>query len=262
MNKASRPTLLRRWLILGTSVVASLFYGAIASGGLAADLETIKRRGYLIVGVQADVAPLSWQDTQGQWQGFEVDLARSLAAELLGNPAAVRFQGLQSRDRLPALLADRVDVLIAQMTVTDSRQRVAQFSRPYYRDRIGLLRLRSAAPSPPRRVAVLQGSSAIPLLRWQAPELELVGVESYTAAQTALDRGQVEAIAADRLILQQWQRQSDRYQLLPQQWGDFPLAIALPQGLQYRSLQIAINRLIQNWDEGDKLRDIQKRWGL
>lgn len=260
MNKASRPTLLRRWLLLGTSVLASFFYGANTSATIAADLETIKRRGYLIVGVQANVAPLSWQDAQGQWQGFEVDLARSLAAELLGNSAAVRFEGLQSRDRLPALLADRVDLLIAQMTVTDARQRVAQFSRPYYRDRIGLLTRRGITQ--PQRVAVLQGSSAIPLLRWQAPELALVGVKSYAAAQTALDRGQVDGIAADRLVLQQWQRQSDRYQLLPQQWGDFPLAIALPQGLQYRSLQIAIDRLIQNWDADDKLRDIRKRWGL
>lgn len=260
MNLASRPTLLRRWLLLGTSVVASFFYGAIASGAIAADLETIRRRGYLIVGVQANVAPLSWQDAQGQWQGFEVDLARALAAKLLGDATAVRFQGLRSRDRLPALLADRVDLLIAQMTVTPARQRVAQFSRPYYRDRIGLLSWQGHLN--PRRVAVLQGSSAIPLLRSQAPDLQLVGVDSYAAAQAALDQGQVEAIAADRLILRQWQRQNARYQLLPQQWGDFPLAIALPQGLQYRSLQIAIDQLIQNWDADDKLRDVQKRWGL
>lgn len=260
MNKASRPTLLRRWLILGTSLLASLFCGAIASIAIAADLETIKRRGYLIVGVQADVVPLSWQDAQGQWQGFEVDLARSIAAELLGNPAAVRFQGLQSRDRLSALLADRVDLLIAQMTITESRQRVAQFSRPYYRDRIGLLILRGTLA--PQRVAVLQGSSAIPLLRWQAPEFQLVGVDSYAAAQAALERGQVDAIAADRLLLNQWQRQNPRYQLLPQEWGDFPLAIALPQGLQYRPLRLALDQLIQKWDAGDKLRDIQTRWGL
>ncbi|WP_338461966.1 transporter substrate-binding domain-containing protein [Synechococcus elongatus IITB7] len=260
MNRASRPTLLRRWHWLRTSLLASFFYGAITTGAIAADLETIKQRGYLIVGVQTDLAPLSWQDAQGQWQGFEVDLARSLAAEILGNPASIRFQGLRSRDRIPALLDDRVDILIAQMTVTDSRRRVVQFSQPYYRDRIGLLSLRGTLD--PQRVAVLQGSSAIPLLRWQAPEFQLVGVENYAAAQAALQQGQVEAIAADRLILQQWQRQDPRYQLLPQQWGDFPLAIALPQGLQYRSLQIAVDRVLQKWKADDKLRDMKNDWGL
>lgn len=261
MTVSSQPTAWQRWSKQGAQwFVSLLFCMGTASPAIAADLATIQRRGYLIVGVQADQPLLAWQDSQGQWQGFEVALARSLASELFGSPEAVRFHGLRNRDRLPALLDDRVDILIAQMTVTDSRRRVVQFSQPYYRDRIGLLSLQGNAN--PQRVAVLQGSSAIPLLRSQASELQLVGVESYAAAQVALDQGQVEAIAADRLILRQWQRQNPRYQLLPQQWGDFPLAIALPQGLQYRSLQIVVDRVLQKWKADDKLRDVTNRWGL
>jgi polar amino acid transport system substrate-binding protein len=104
----------------------------------AAELSEIQDRGYLIVGVKDNLRPLGFTDEQPdgqhQLQGFEIDLARQLAADLLGDAQAVEFKPLLNQDRLNALLEGEVDVLIARMTITDARTRLIAFSRPYYVD--------------------------------------------------------------------------------------------------------------------------------
>jgi ABC-type amino acid transport substrate-binding protein len=60
----------------------------------AAELQEILKRGYLIVGVKDHLRPLAFTDGQGQLEGFEIDLAHYLAAELLGNSEAIVLKPL------------------------------------------------------------------------------------------------------------------------------------------------------------------------
>jgi beta-glucosidase/6-phospho-beta-glucosidase/beta-galactosidase/ABC-type amino acid transport substrate-binding protein len=67
-------------------------------------LQHIKRRGHLIVGISADIPGFGYRNPKtGQWSGIEVDLARSLAQEILGNPEKVVFQPVSMQDRLPLI---------------------------------------------------------------------------------------------------------------------------------------------------------------
>ncbi|NJR65773.1 MAG: transporter substrate-binding domain-containing protein [Leptolyngbyaceae cyanobacterium CRU_2_3] len=66
-----------------------LTLGLLALPAPAADLEAIVQRGYLVVGVKDNLRPLAFKGTQGQLEGLEIDLARHLAAELLGNSEAI-----------------------------------------------------------------------------------------------------------------------------------------------------------------------------
>jgi polar amino acid transport system substrate-binding protein len=231
----------------------------------AARLSEIKHRGYLIVGVKDNLRPLGFQE-QGQLQGLEIDIARQLASELLGDATDVEFKPLLNQDRLKALLDDQVDILIARMTVTDTRMRLIDFSNPYFVDGTAFLtrdnaiqRLSDLHDQP---VAVLLGSDTISAVRSLMPRVQLQGANSYEEAKLLLDDGQVVAFAADSALLTGWAQEDSSYRLLTPLISADALAIAIPKGRQYRHLHQQVNRALTGWLASGWLKQRILDWGL
>jgi polar amino acid transport system substrate-binding protein len=111
-------------------LLAMLGAGNFGQLAQAAELSKIRHRGYLIVGVKDNLRPLGFKTSQNELQGFEIDIARQLAADLLGDSSKIVFKPLLNQDRLNALLNGEVDLLVARMSITDARARVVVFSRP------------------------------------------------------------------------------------------------------------------------------------
>jgi len=232
----------------------------------AADLATILARGKLIVAVKDNTPPLGFIDGTGQHQGLEIDIARRLAAEILGNPDAVEFRSVSNQDRLNSLLQDEVDLVIARLSVNGFRARLVDFSYPYYLDSTGLI-VKSTPKGAPldlshQKIAVLQGSATIAILRSELPHCELVGVASYQEAKQALDQGRVAAFAADNAILTGWVQEYPQYQQLPTQWWGSGLSVAMPKGLQYGTLRDRVNHAIAEGRRSGWLKERAQHWGL
>src|SRR5690606_31437963 len=93
----------------------------------------IQRRGHLRVGVDVATMQLSSVDPlTGEFEGFDVDIAREVAAALFGDPDAVAFVGVPSSDRVAALVEGRVDLVASTFTPTCGRRRDVDFSTDYY----------------------------------------------------------------------------------------------------------------------------------
>jgi polar amino acid transport system substrate-binding protein len=235
-----------------------------------ADLDTIRARGYLIVGVKAAARPLGWQDAQGKWQGFEIDLAHRLAETILGNPEAVKFVPVTAAERLPAVMDDRVDLAIAAITATSARSRLVYFSDPYYLNGISFVTqvrpgqplVRELSQLRDQSVAVLNQSVAIAALQYHQPNLRLVAVDSYATAQAKLAAGEVGAIAGSTTVLVGWSQTQPDYQLIPSQFNRTPLAIAYPKGLQYAELGTIVSRSVRQWQQSGWLQERAINWGL
>lgn len=240
--------------------------GAVPPFVHAADLDTIRRRGYLIVAVKDNLPPLGFQDPSGTLQGLEIDLARQLAAELLGRPDAVELRPVSNQERLAALLADEVDVVIARMTLTASRARLVDFSETYYLDGTALITrdstIQRTAHLRRRAIAVLENSSTIAVVRSRLPQAQLVGVRSYQDALTLMESGQVAAFAADASVLIGWAQGNPNYQVLPERLSGEPLAIAMPRGHRYQSLRQRVNQTVLRLRETGWLGDRIRFWGL
>ncbi|WP_448597533.1 transporter substrate-binding domain-containing protein [Thermoleptolyngbya sp.] len=230
------------------------------------DLDTIRRRGYLIVAVKDNLPPLGFQDASGTLQGLEIDLARQLATELLGRPEAVELRPVSNQARLAALLADEVDVVIARMTLTASRARLVDFSETYYLDGTALITrdstIQRVAHLRHRAIAVLEHSSTIAVVRSRLPRAQLVSVRSYQDALTLMEAGQVAAFAADASVLIGWAQGNPNYQVLPERLSGEPLAIAMPRGQRYQSLRQQVNRTLVRLKETGWLGDRIRFWGL
>lgn len=232
----------------------------------AANLETIRARGYLIVAVKDNRRPLGFLDENGQLVGYEIDIARQLADALLGDAEAVELRPVANDDRLAAVLSGEVDVAIAGLAVTPARERIVSFSVPYYLDGTGLITrlptIRTVQDLTRRTIAVLSASDAVPAVGYLLPQANLLGVESYHAAHESLERDRADAFAGDITILTGWQQADPSYRLLPEVLTVAPLAIALPKGNQHAELRRAINAALVTWHNDGWLEERATAWGL
>jgi polar amino acid transport system substrate-binding protein len=239
--------------------------------GNTADLETIRDRGFLAVAVNADRFPLSFRDAAGNWSGFEVEMAQTLALELLGKRDAVRLIPVANSDRLRVVADGQVDIAIASITATASRSRWVEFSAPYYFERSVIVvqdnlsqnnLVRTTTDLRGQSVAVLKNSSAIDALMSEDLGLRLVQVDNYADGWSKLRSGQVQALAGDRvMVLGAMQKDAD-LRLLREEFGSYPMAIAMPIGLQYSSLREKVNGVVDRWQESGWLREQWQRWNL
>lgn len=230
----------------------------------ATELVEIESRGRLIVAVKDNWYPLGYRDATGELSGFEIDLARRLALDLLGDETAVEFHPVSNGERLNSVVTGDVDIAIAAITVTAQRQRITSFSLPYYLDGTGFITTSShmSQLDDLDRIAVLQDSSTLVHVRHQLPNASLVMVSSYEDAITQLAGGDVDAFAGDVSLLTGWQQQNSRYHLLDEVISVEPIAIAIPKGTQHSELRQAINQALRQWDDEGWLQDRAVHWGL
>lgn len=232
----------------------------------AADLQEIQRRGYLIVAVKDNVRPLGFRDDRGQLAGLEIDIARRLAQEILGNPDAVELRAVSNQDRLQWLVEDEVDLVIARLTLTASRARLVDFSEPYYLDGTALLvrdaSIRQIGSLHRGTIAVLSHSSTVAVVRSRLPGARLVGVDSYQEAKALLDTSQVDAFAADASVLTGWVQEFPGYFLLPGLWSGEGLCVAMPRGNAYQDLRRQVNQAIARWRHEGWLNERIQYWNL
>lgn len=233
---------------------------------LAAEFKEITQRGKLIVAVKDNLPPLGFTDDRGNLQGLEIDLAKQLAKELLGNADAVELQPVSNQDRLRVILEGKVDLTIARVAITASRSRVVDFSDYYYIDGTGLVTKEASVKNlldlRDRKIAVLNNSNTITIIKNQLPSTQLIGVNSYQEALNLLENNDADAFAADRTVLTGWVREYPNYRQLPETLGGEALCVVMPRGLQYTELRNKINDAIETWQQSGWLQERIKYWGL
>ncbi|MEM8611109.1 MAG: transporter substrate-binding domain-containing protein [Cyanobacteria bacterium P01_H01_bin.105] len=231
---------------------------------VSAELVEIESRGRLIVAVKDNRFPLGYRDVTDELAGFEIEIARRLALDLLGDETAVEFRPVDNVDRVNMVVDGEVDIAISAITITAQRQRIVSFSEPYYLDGTGFITTAAQVTTIDdlERIAVLTDSSTLAHVRYQLPDASLVTVSSYQEAIAELTRGQVDAFAGDVSLLTGWQQQDGQYRLLDEVISVEPVAIAIPKGTQYSELRRAINNSLRQWDDEGWLQDRATYWGL
>ena len=84
-------------------------------------LQTVKERGYLICGVNANLQGFSAQDESGNWSGLDVDFCKAVSAAIFGDATKVEYVGLNAAQRFPTLASGEIDLLARNTTWTISR---------------------------------------------------------------------------------------------------------------------------------------------
>ncbi len=199
-------------------------------------LETIKARDKLIVGVFSDKPPFGFVDASGRYVGFDTDIGRRLAKDLLGDENKVELVAVEPASRIPFLQSDKVDLILANMTVTPERKEAVDFTNPNLRVAVQAI---VADGSPvqalddlaDKTTIVTTGTTADIWLTKNHPDWKLLKFEKNSESLQALANGRGDAYAQDNLILFSWAKQNPGYRVLPQLLGEeAPIAPAVKKG--------------------------------
>jgi polar amino acid transport system substrate-binding protein len=206
--------------------------GAQAGSRLSAILES----GRLRVGTSGDLPPLNMRDSRDQIRGFEPDLIETLAGAM---NLEVEYVVRPFAELLPALEGGEVDLVIAGMTITPSRNARVAFAGPYFISgtsmvaRTGTLEDVQGAEQlddPRRTFAALEGSTSARFVEEVLPRARRVTTPDYETAVKQLLAGEVDAVVADHLAckLAVWRNPDANLATLMTPFTTEPLGIALP----------------------------------
>lgn len=247
-------------------VVAMAFYLSNVIKVYSAPWQEIEKRGQLVIGVKDNLRPLGYRDSQGNLQGFEIDISRRLALELFGNEKAIKLIPLRNKDRIQKVADIEVDLAIASITMNTSRQRIVDFSDFYYLDGTGIMvKKREINPNIGNfkgKMGILNNSRAIAQIRSNLPQVNLQEVSSYQQGLDLMKSGEIQGFVADITVLTGLIQENSDYQLLPTIFGGYPLAIAFPKGRQYQELRDKVNEVMRKLKQEGWLEERAKYWDL
>jgi len=254
-------------ILICAATVFLLCAFASCTGG-SDQINAIRDRGVLRVGVKVDVPRFGYLNPDtGEMEGMEIDLAREIAQDILGDGNAVKFVNITARTREPMLDNGEIDIVIATFTITEERKKSFNFSTPYFTDELGyLVRVDSSVKRPAdldgKSAGVAQASTAMSALE---DERALLGIDislreyaSYPEVKAALTRSDVEAFVADKSILYGYM--DDSCVLLKD--GFNPQRYGIASKLVNNNLAARIDSLIKTMENDGKLAEIRKKWGI
>ncbi|MCW2859890.1 MAG: extracellular solute-binding protein family 3 [Actinoallomurus sp.] len=195
---------------------AALLVG-VAGCGTGGGGESIATKDTLVIGVAKDQPGLGLRKPDGTFAGFDVDVARYLAAHVENKPKKVVFKAVQSAERESLVRSGKVDLVISSYSITPERKTKVAFAGPYYvAHQDTLVRqsdtaIKNVRDLSGRRLCAVTGS-----VSWQRVTVErnvraqLVRVPTYGDCLTKLTDNSLDAISTDDLILAGFAAQKGR----------------------------------------------------
>lgn len=182
---------------------------AVAKSGI----EAIKERGTIKIGVFSDKPPFGFVDANGKNQGFDVYIGKRLAKELLGDESKVEFVLVEAASRVEFLQANKVDLILANFTVTDERKQKVDFANPYMKVALGVVSptgeaITSIEQLKGKKLIVNKGTTAETYFTKNYPDIELLKYDHNTEAFEALKDKRGVALAHDNTLLFAWAKEN------------------------------------------------------
>lgn len=179
-------------------------------------LEAIKSRGTIKIGVFSDKAPFGYVDSQGKNQGFDVYIAKRFAKDLLGDENKVEFVLVDAASRVSYLESNKVDIIMANFTVTDERKEKVDFANPYMKVSLGVVSpdgnvITDESQLKGKKIIVAKGTTAETYMTKNHPDVELVKYEQYSEIFQALKDGRGDGILSDNTEVIAWAKDNPGY---------------------------------------------------
>jgi len=170
--------------------------------------DRMKARDGVVVGVKEDQPGLGAIDVvTGERSGFDVDIARWIAASLGFGEDRITYKAIASTNREQAIMNGDIDYYVGTYSITDGRLRQIDFAGPYLTTGQSLLvdedsEIRSERDlGPDTKVCSATGSSPIQNIKAEFPDVPTTEFDVYSACVEALRNGQVDAVTTDQPIL-------------------------------------------------------------
>ncbi|EIJ81815.1 glutamine ABC transporter [Bacillus methanolicus PB1] len=236
-----------------------------SSEGAKNALEAIKERDKIIFGVKHDTRLFGLKNPgTGEVEGFDIDIAKALAKEILGDESKVEFKEVTSKTRIPLLQKGDIDAIIATMTITEERKKEVDFTDVYFEAGQSLL-VKKDSPikglediKKGTKVLSVKGSTSSQNIREKAPEATVLEFENYAEAFTALKSDQGDVLTTDNAILYGMADEDPSFHLVGGTFTDEPYGIAVKKG--EKELLDELNKALKTIKSNGEYDKIYKKW--
>ena len=208
-------------------------------------LDEIKESGTVNIGVFSDKNPFGYVDENGEYQGYDVYFANRLGEDL---GVKVNFVSTEAANRVENLETGKVDIILANFTVTEERAQKVDFALPYMNVALGVVSPDSKVITDlsqigtDEEVIVISGTTAETYLTENNPEIKLQKYDTYANAKNALENGNAVAWANDNTEVIAFALQNPGYTVgIPSLGSQDTIAPAVSKG----------NETLLNWINGE-----------
>ena len=208
-------------------------------------LDEIKESGTINIGVFSDKNPFGYVDENGEYQGYDVYFANRLGEDL---GVKVNFVSTEAANRVENLETGKVDIILANFTVTEERAQKVDFALPYMNVALGVVSPDSkvitdlSQVGTDEEVIVISGTTAETYLTENNPEIKLQKYDTYANAKNALENKNAVAWANDNTEVIAFALQNPGYTVgIPSLGSQDTIAPAVSKG----------NETLLNWINGE-----------
>ena len=168
--------------------------------------EQIQESGEIVIGIFSDKAPFGYIDADGKPAGYDVVYGDRIAADL---GVTAKYVPVDAAARTEVLASNKVDITLANFTVTPERAEKVDFANPYFKVSLGVVSPTSAEITDVSQLAgktliVTKGTTAEAYFEANHPEIKLQKYEQYSDAYQALEDGRGDAFSTDNTEVIAW----------------------------------------------------------
>ena len=169
-------------------------------------VDEIKESGKVIIGVFSDKAPFGYVDENGKYQGYDVYFAERIAKDL---GVEVEYVSTDPASRVEYAATGKVDIILANFTVTEERAEKVDFALPYMKVKLGVVSpdtavVRSIDDLKDKTLIVVKGTTAETYFEKNEPDVKLQKYDEYADAYNALLQGRGDAFSTDNTEVLAW----------------------------------------------------------
>ena len=197
-------------------------------------LDEIKESGTINIGVFSDKNPFGYVDENGEYQGYDVYFANRIGEDL---GVKINYVSTEAANRIEYLQTGKVDIILANFTVTPQRAEEVDFALPYMNVALGVVspdgRVIESLDSwnTEDQIIVISGTTAETYLIENYPDIPLQKYDSYATAKNALENGNGVAWVNDNTEVIAFALQNDGYTVgIPSLGSQDSIAPAVSKG--------------------------------
>ena len=163
-------------------------------------LDEIKESGKVNIGVFSDKNPFGYVDENGDYQGYDVYFAERIGKDL---GVEINYVSTEAASRVEYLETGKVDIVLANFTVTEERAEKVDFALPYMNVALGVVSPEAnvitdlSQIGSDDQVIVISGTTAETYLEKNYPDIKLQKFDTYASAKTSFENGTGVAWAND-----------------------------------------------------------------
>jgi glutamate transport system substrate-binding protein len=213
----------------------------------------------LRIGIKFDQPGLGY-DEGGSYSGFDVDVAKYVAAELGVSEENIEWVEAPSANRENLLSNEQVDMIFATYSITDTRKETVDFAGPYFVAGQDLLVPTDSDIAGPedlegKNLCSVTGSTSAQKIKDQYPGVQLVEQPGYAECVTAMGGGQIDAVTTDDIILAGLAAQeanAGKFKVVGNTFSEENYGVGLPKGSDMcEDINAAITKMIDDgaWEE-------------